>query len=575
MCGAAAERQCGICTDRYLCGKEACFEGSHPENERKEHHASLGTLGVLGCCEHHPAYKLHWMCTHAGCDRALVCIRCQHHGAHAGHSFVDVLYAQAEARETLHQSMLAVASARELAETQLSDLQANSSSTSEAELSSELARVCLGLEEAVMRRCTAAAEEVGRVTLQRNCDILRLTHVISDLKSIAEDGDRIYDSGPAQVVTQTPRICENAQHALHDTLQLHPVVHTISAEGLLDKVQTQEPFLFVRHSSSELCELAVHSDNKAVTLDGKQLSAVELYKKAIDLDPNNSLAFRNLATALPNGGSTTLEDGTTMSRPALFKRAIALDPHCATAYYNAAVVLPEGGEMLLEDGTVMTQGDLYKRAITLRPDWNLAYNNLGATLPANAATELEDGSIMTQVQLFRKAVSLPPRISSAYNNLGNALPDNGCVTAEDGTVVTQAQLFKRAISLDNRNSNAYNNLGAILRDGASARLEDGRVMTKGALFKKAIALDPAYGLAWNNLGVTLPNDGSTALEDGTVVTKAALFKRAIALDPFHAAAFGNLAAMLPENGVVRMEDGAAMTKAALLQTAAGLLRAEE
>ena len=446
VCGADAERQCGICIEEYLCGKEECFNAAHRSADRKAHRASVGPLGTLGRCSEHADYKLHWMCTEAGCGRALVCIRCQHHGVHAGHSFVDVLYAEAEARENLQQCLTEVASAREAAEKQLADLQDASAAAAEEDLSAELARVCLGLEEAVMRRCAAAAEEVGRVSLQRYCDMLHVGSAIATLSCVAAEGERIRYGGDAQVVTQGPPLCSRATAAISCVPQfVSGQRHMVRADPIFTALRSHRKMVVVPRSSDMLCDLArslAHGTD--MLLDGKRVTGIDICKQALALDPDSSRALRYLARALPDNGSTKLEDGTVMTKEELFKRAISIEPQSSRAFYYLAMSLPMTGSATLEDGTVMTTRQLFKRAIALDPTCSHSFNHLGLSLPANGSTILEDGTVMLRTELFKRAIALDPR-EMYFKNLASCLGANEMTRMEDGTVMSKAQLMEKRV----------------------------------------------------------------------------------------------------------------------------------
>jgi tetratricopeptide (TPR) repeat protein len=79
-----------------------------------------------------------------------------------------------------------------------------------------------------------------------------------------------------------------------------------------------------------ICTVYIHKKNR---------NAQELFLKAIELDPNYSRAYHNLARTLQPGGTIELPDRTVKNQQQLYLKAIELDPNFAGTYHNLARTL--------------------------------------------------------------------------------------------------------------------------------------------------------------------------------------------------------------------------------------------
>ena len=182
---------------------------------------------------------------------------------------------------------------------------------------------------------------------------------------------------------------------------------------------------------------------------GQYEDAAAKWKQALELDPDNELAHRNLGTALLMQG----------------RRAEA-GPHFDKAseiHLRAAV----------EDDPASAKG----------------YDDLGALL-------LRTGRVEEAVAQFEKAAELKPDSAEARVDLAGAL-------AQQGKLDDAAAQLRKALDADAGYAPAHYNLGLIAMRRGDAQ---GAV----AEWRRAVALDPKYAEAHISLGDALDGQGQTA-----------------------------------------------------------------
>ncbi len=139
-------------------------------------------------------------------------------------------------------------------------------------------------------------------------------------------------------------------------------------------------------------------------------SAIENYKKAINLDPKFASAYFNLGIALTIKTSPDY-DGAIES----FKKAIDCDPNDASAYNNLGVALIRNSAPDY-DGAIKS----FKKAIDLDPNHAHAYESLGDALTNKPAPDYEGA-----IENYGKAMRINPEDSDANSRLENAISEEG------------------------------------------------------------------------------------------------------------------------------------------------------
>jgi tetratricopeptide (TPR) repeat protein len=282
--------------------------------------------------------------------------------------------------------------------------------------------------------------------------------------------------------------------------------------------------------------------------------ATACFKKAIELDPKDSMAHSGL-------GVTFGHKGQYEEAYVCFMKALELDPKDARNYFSlscffaetkrdfdAAIawsqksieLAPKDSRAYVNLGFALSgKGHSeeaiasFKKAIVVNPKEMLAYFNLGSEF-------LNKSQLEEAIACFKKAIELNPKSAAAHSNLGSAL-------ARKGQLDEAIASCRKAIELDPKSAAAHSNLGFGLK--TKGQLDDAI-----ASYRKAIALDPKNAGAHSNMG-------SALREKGQVDDAIACHRKAIALDPKNAGAHGNLGLALNAKG--QLDDAIACYRKAI------------
>lgn len=238
---------------------------------------------------------------------------------------------------------------------------------------------------------------------------------------------------------------------------------------------------------------------------GDNSQAETIWRKVLQLEPNNGKAYNNLGNALRRQGK--LEEalaahqkalqlnkndaegyvgignvqnaqGKLEEAIALYQKALQLNPNSAIAYNNL-------GNVLYDQKKLDTAVAAYEKAIQLNPNYAIAYNNLGIAL-------YEHNKLDAAVAAYQKAIQLNPKNTGAYYNLGNALSEqkklDAAVTAYQKALILPEDNFGTPASA---HTLANNGLGLAFQ-------EQGKLKEAIEQFDKAEAIDPNYLYASNN-----------------------------------------------------------------------------
>ena len=195
---------------------------------------------------------------------------------------------------------------------------------------------------------------------------------------------------------------------------------------------TQSPDAFRSFQSAE----ALMKQPNDAGLD----SAIEKYKKAIDLDPHYALVHAKLALAYCRLAPVRHDAGALDLARRNSQLAISIDPNLVDGHLAMASVLEQTGQeedalkeiskaLILDPSdprTLVRQGQIYsrlnrwgdaersyRRVLNRRPNLWLAYNELGVTLT-------RQGKYSAALENFRTACVAAPGSALALNNLGDA-----------------------------------------------------------------------------------------------------------------------------------------------------------
>ena len=221
----------------------------------------------------------------------------------------------------------------------------------------------------------------------------------------------------------------------------------------------------------------------------KHQTAIEYYKKALELSPNNVLALSNLGSSLNSIGHNH-------EAFSAFQKAIEIDPNEPIAWYNAANTLCDTGEY--EESLTY-----YEQSIKLNPQYCPALINYGKALfelkrYSESLTFYDEALRINQDSLdclinkgatlkeltrydeaiahFDKALSLNPDYAEGWSNKGIAL--NGLKRYEEAIAH-----FDQALSLKPEYAEGFYNKGSALNE--LKRYDEGI-----AHYDKALSLKP-------------------------------------------------------------------------------------
>ncbi|OQX83815.1 MAG: hypothetical protein B6D63_05615 [Candidatus Latescibacteria bacterium 4484_7] len=165
------------------------------------------------------------------------------------------------------------------------------------------------------------------------------------------------------------------------------------------------------------------------------LKMVENQKKDLEEEERK----RKLAEAkrLNNSGVIHYHNGQYEKALELFKKAIELDPEFTEGYNNLGLTYTE-----IQEEEKATEA--FKKAIELNPDLAATYNNLGYVF-------YRLGSYEEAIEMYNEAIGKSKDNSSAYTNLGNAYYK---LDRTDEAI----EAWKKALEIDPSNEKAKRNL---------------------------------------------------------------------------------------------------------------------
>jgi len=190
-------------------------------------------------------------------------------------------------------------------------------------------------------------------------------------------------------------------------------------------------------SKYDYAELAYNNRGFAYANVGKLDKAIADYSRAIEIDPNYTMAFANRGNAY---GIIGQWDKAKVD----FSRMIEIDPKNATAWYNQGLANANLGKL---DKAIAD----YSRAIGIELKYTDAYNNRGVVY-------VELGQYDKAIADCSKAIEIDPKYAKAYYNLGVVYGNLG---QWDKAIFA----YSKAIEIDPNNTQAYSN-----RDFAYKRL---------------------------------------------------------------------------------------------------------
>ncbi|MBN2035748.1 MAG: tetratricopeptide repeat protein [Chitinispirillaceae bacterium] len=248
---------------------------------------------------------------------------------------------------------------------------------------------------------------------------------------------------------------------------------------------------------------------------GRLGEAIENFKKALELKPDDAGFRNNLGQALQQERGWTNDEAV-----AQFQKAIELNPDNPVSYCNL-------GNVHSKNGRIDEAIGCYRTALKIEPDYLQALNNLGNAL-------LHTGQTGEAVSHYRHALELDPENAVTRYNLGNAL-------LQTGDVHQAIAHFRTALRITPGYTDAMNVL-------ASVFLEIGRPDEAMTLSMKAVEINPGSAAAHYCLAGALLHTGQIAGAIGS-------YEKSLECDPRFVGALNNLALIFATCPVASLRNG--------------------
>jgi tetratricopeptide (TPR) repeat protein len=265
---------------------------------------------------------------------------------------------------------------------------------------------------------------------------------------------------------------------------------------------------------------------------GKPDRALEGFRKAVTLDPDQPMFRHDLASQLQAAGR--LDE----SLPQ-FEAVVRLKPECGEAFNNLGIAQVRLGRR--EQAAAS-----FAQAIRCKPDFPEAYNNAGNVL-------IEQGKLAEAVAQFDRALQFHPHYADAWHNRGVALQRLG--NLEEAAVSFSKAVEKRpnyaeahcqrgvALRALGKSDEAIASFREALRfksDHSEARqhlisalMQAGNIADAAAVCHEALLFYPDHPDLYNHLGIALVRQDK--LDEGV-----AAFRQALRFKPDFAEAINNL-----------------------------------
>ena len=165
-----------------------------------------------------------------------------------------------------------------------------------------------------------------------------------------------------------------------------------------------------------------------------------LWRTTLLRNPGCWMAYNNLGNTLMaynNLGNTLSEANRIPEAMDLFKQALRINPDNDAAYYNLGTALALTGRM-------SEAIDQYEQALRIKPNFAKAHNNLGNAL-------LLTGRTSEAIDQYEQALLIRPNFAEAHGNLGAAL-------GQMGRISEAIEQVKAALRINPKYIDAQNNL---------------------------------------------------------------------------------------------------------------------
>lgn len=232
--------------------------------------------------------------------------------------------------------------------------------------------------------------------------------------------------------------------------------------------------------------------------------AIEYYKKVVEEDKNNfkvHYIIGKLYSELKKYDEAKLE----------LNESIKINSHCKEAYDTLGLVLTKTGKY--EESIAM-----FKKSVKIEPDDFKGHYSLGASY-------YKTGKKEKAIESFKKVIELKPENYKSYYNMAIA-------QEETGLQEEAIESFKKVIELKAEFIDTYNNLGILLSTM-------GRNLEALDIYIKGLKKNPEEHSLYYNMGITLSGMGRYA-------EAVEAYKNALEINPDELEIFYHLGAAFTE-----------------------------
>ena len=226
------------------------------------------------------------------------------------------------------------------------------------------------------------------------------------------------------------------------------------------------------------------------------LKKIDLYKKAAELNSNNSSVYNNLGIALFN--LAKLKNDQQLYQEAIkeFEKAEELNPNNSSVYNNWGTALADLAKLKSDQQLYQKAINKYKKAEELNPNDSSIYYNWGTALADLAKLKSDQQLYQKAIEKFEKAAELDPNKSNIYYNWGTVLYELAKLKSDQQLYQKAINKYKKAEELNPNNSSVYNNWGLALADLAKLKSDQQLYQKAIEKYKKAEELGGrVYNLA--------------------------------------------------------------------------------
>ena len=207
---------------------------------------------------------------------------------------------------------------------------------------------------------------------------------------------------------------------------------------------------------------------------GKNEDAIDAYKQAIELAPDQIFAWNNL-------GNLCLKIGRNDEALIAFQKAIEQNPSDPMAWNGMGNVYSRSEYI---DDAIAS----YRKSIELAPSLSQPWNGLGSIYAHSGRTK-------EAVVAYRKAIELNEHLTLPWLGLAK-------LYADQERYREASKAYQQALMIDPLNKTFWNDLGCLY-------LEAGQFEDAIEALSKAIELDRGFGWAYSNLGLAYAGNDMT------------------------------------------------------------------